>query len=297
MSEPLVSIIIPAYNSEAYISQTIESVMGQTYKNWELLIIDDGSTDKTSEVIKTFLQEKKIRYIHQSNAGVSAARNRGIEHAGGDYIAFLDSDDFWLPENLSKKVAVLNDTSIDWTFSNIFHADESLHITGMAPRGSDVSILDQCLLWKTAPVPNPCSNVLAKRKCFLQGLRFDTRFSTAADQDFIFYLAKDFSGKLIHDNLLIYRVLPNSMSRNLMALERDHLAVYKKASNNKIFRSFAFKQRCFSNVYFMLAGNWWVNGKNKKRGMMFIFKALLANPLVFIRLMKKIINTYFNSFI
>lgn len=106
MLNPLVSIIIPAYNRENTVAETIRSVQDQTYKNLELIVVDDGSTDKTYEVLKDFGDTIKI--IRQANAGVSAARNTGIKEAKGEIITFLDSDDLWLPQKIEKQVTILN---------------------------------------------------------------------------------------------------------------------------------------------------------------------------------------------
>lgn len=99
MPNPFFSVIIPAYNLEQYIAVTIQSVLDQTFKDFEIIIVDDGSTDKTVSVIQSF-HDPRIRLISQPNGGVSKARNTGIQIANGKYIAFLDGDDFWYPEHL-----------------------------------------------------------------------------------------------------------------------------------------------------------------------------------------------------
>src|ERR1700752_3699749 len=106
----LVSIIIPCYNAEKYIDRSIESILNQTYKDFEIIIINDGSTDNSEEVIKKYLTlDNRVKYLKQVNQGVSATRNKGIELAKGEILAFLDSDDVWEPENLEIKVdALLN---------------------------------------------------------------------------------------------------------------------------------------------------------------------------------------------
>ncbi len=104
-NEPLISVIIPVYNREKYLVEAIESVLRQTWKNVELVVIDDGSTDNTADTALAF--EGKINYYYQKNRGLGAARNAGIGHASGDLIAFLDSDDLWLPEKLEKQMDAL----------------------------------------------------------------------------------------------------------------------------------------------------------------------------------------------
>ncbi|NMG06810.1 glycosyltransferase family 2 protein [Brasilonema sp. UFV-L1] len=104
-----VSVIIPVYKVEKYVAATIQSVLAQTYENFELLIIDDGSPDKSIEICQQFT-DNRIKIIRQENRGVAAARNLGIRHAQGEYLAFLDADDLWVPEKLEKHVEHLNNS-------------------------------------------------------------------------------------------------------------------------------------------------------------------------------------------
>ena len=103
---PLVSVIVPCYNVAPFVAETICSVIVQTYPNWELILIDDGSTDNTAGVIRPFLEDVRIQLHVQENQGVSATRNKGIALAKGDFIAFLDSDDVWLPEKLHRQLEI-----------------------------------------------------------------------------------------------------------------------------------------------------------------------------------------------
>src|SRR2546423_988247 len=98
MESPLVSIVVPAYNAEKYLEETIQSVIAQTYPNWQLVIVDDGSTDNTAEIVKSWaLRDKRIFYYYQTNQRMASARNNGIRRATGKYIAFLDADNIFLP--------------------------------------------------------------------------------------------------------------------------------------------------------------------------------------------------------
>ena len=106
MDKPLVSIIIPAFNAEGTIRQTLESVSAQTYRAIEVVIIDDGSSDRTTAIVEEFTaNDPRFQLIRQSNAGVGVARNTGISHARGKYIAPLDADDLWMPEKVEQQVA------------------------------------------------------------------------------------------------------------------------------------------------------------------------------------------------
>lgn len=120
----LVSVIIPVYKAEKYIAATIRSVLEQTYKNFEILIIDDGSPDRSMEICQQFA-DPRIRIIRQPNGGVAAARNHGIRLAQGDYIAFLDADDLWLPTKIAKHVDHLEsdpDVGVSYSYSTLIDA-------------------------------------------------------------------------------------------------------------------------------------------------------------------------------
>lgn len=109
MVEPLISIIMPAYNAEKYITESVDTVINQTYKNWELIIINDGSTDDTEAIARQYtLTDSRIKLINQENKKLSAARNIGIKAAVGDWVAFLDADDLWVADKLKKQIALIN---------------------------------------------------------------------------------------------------------------------------------------------------------------------------------------------
>lgn len=108
MDNPLVSIVTPAYNGENYLDETIRSVIAQTYPNWELIIVDDGSKDGTAAIVKGWAEkDPRIKYIYQENQRMASARNNGIKHAKGKYVAFLDHDNIFLPKKLELQVAYL----------------------------------------------------------------------------------------------------------------------------------------------------------------------------------------------
>ena len=111
----MISVVLPSYNRAHILPRAIESILGQTYKDIELIIVDDGSSDNTAEVVGSF-SDSRIVYVRQENAGACAARNNGIAHARGDYIAFQDSDDIWHQDKLEKQLATLQNTGADIVF-------------------------------------------------------------------------------------------------------------------------------------------------------------------------------------
>ena len=284
----MVSVIIPVYNCERFISETIRSVIAQSYSNWELIIVDDGSTDSGPEKINFFSSDERIKYFRQNNSGVSAARNKGISLSSGEFIAFLDADDVWEPMNLETKILMLErNDHVDWVFSDMFLLNENGSVRKSAPEGTDSEITKNILLWERDVVPGASSNIVMRKKV-LSSIGFDDNLSTAADQDFTLQLSGNFSGMRIPQNLFSYRILHGSMSRNISVMEKDHMYVYSKALKMKLMKGFFFRQRCFSNLYLILAGSWWVDGKNKSRGIYFLVLAILMYPPVFYKLGKKL---------
>jgi glycosyltransferase involved in cell wall biosynthesis len=112
----LVSVIIPVYNYDRYLGEAIESVLGQTYQHLEVIVVDDGSTDRSAEVAKSFA-DRGVRYCHQANAGIGPARNSGVESAEGEFIAFLDADDRWPLQKLERQLKALeSDETLEMVF-------------------------------------------------------------------------------------------------------------------------------------------------------------------------------------
>lgn len=115
----LVSIIMPSYNTAQYIGATIKSVLNQTYTNWELIIVDDCSTDNTDEVVKNYLSDKRIKYLkNEQNSGAAVSRNRALREAKGQWISFLDSDDFWMPEKLEKQICFMKEKGYFFSYTD-----------------------------------------------------------------------------------------------------------------------------------------------------------------------------------
>ena len=117
MENELVSIIMPVYNGEASIAESIDSVLAQTYSSWELIIVDDCSTDNTGDIIAQYTNEHIHYWRQQQNDGVAAARNKAISMAKGRYIAFLDSDDLWMPEKLERQLAFMKNNNYGFTYT------------------------------------------------------------------------------------------------------------------------------------------------------------------------------------
>ena len=131
----LISIIMPSYNTAKFIKETIDSVLSQTYTNWELIIVDDCSTDNTDEIVSQ-LADERIKYIkNEKNSGAAVSRNRALKEANGKWIAFLDSDDVWLPEKLEKQIAFMKENGYKFSYTAYEEMDEESKLTGVSVTG------------------------------------------------------------------------------------------------------------------------------------------------------------------
>lgn len=138
---PLVSIIIPAYNVEPYINCALDSVVGQTYNEWEIIAVDDGSTDGTLRLLKEYLKKDPRIHIYELgiNSGPAVARNFGIREAKGKYIAFMDADDWWYPTKLEEQISFMLSKGYEFTFTAFEYTDNDLNVTGISHKPSRIS--------------------------------------------------------------------------------------------------------------------------------------------------------------
>lgn len=280
MTNPLVSIIIPCYNGAKFIAETIQSVINQTYPNWELIIVNDGSSDNSEKLIKTLIdKEFRATLVNKTNSGVSDTRNKGISFAKGDYITFLDADDVWFKDNLEKKVTFLSSKNFDIVYSFYSTINEHSKSLTIKHEGTSNPTLKDFLYLKGNYNTKP-SGLLYAKKIFTNFQGFDTNLSNNADQDILIQLvAKGFKIGLIEEILWNYRIHENNMSNNVSILEKDTLYLFKKCSSMKLFKNFWFERKCYAVMYYMLAGSWWKDGNNKKKGFYYMYKAIMANPL------------------
>jgi len=233
-SDSLVSVIIPVFNRAEFISDAIDSVVMQSYSNWELLLVDDGSTDSTGEICRNYSQlDQRIRYFFRENGGAYAARNLGLKFAKGDYVAFLDSDDLWLSDHLKSTVAILDDYSdVDIVFcalkridylsgkvivKNSFYNDEGKHpilTLSTLGRGSARLIADHRFYEYIIKFGTPCGLhcMLFRQKVF-KDFSFDERFRTVWDRiSFILFVFRGFKFSYIETISLVYRVHHSNIS-------------------------------------------------------------------------------------
>lgn len=186
---PTVSVIIPTYNRARLIGEAIQSVLDQTFTDLELIVVDDGSTDNTESVVTEF-KDPRVRYIHQENMGISAARNAGIHNTQGRYVAFLDSDDLWLPRLLESQVPVLDG---DPHFGVVYTRAQAIDANGNAlfhTRGDLQKYPDQALKSMLYGDFTCIQTALIRRECFDGAGFFDESLTGRVDWDMFLRLAK-----------------------------------------------------------------------------------------------------------
>lgn len=213
INAPVVSVIMPAYNASNYIEEAINSVIAQTYTNWELIIVDDGSTDMTTEKVQSCLEnENRIQYFYQENGKQGKARNLGISKASGSYIAFLDADDLWLPEKLEIQLQEIKEKNVDLVFSDsyIFNNNDDVF-----DRSRKMNTLNQIFRGEEALklflIGNriPTLTVLAKKEKILLTYGFSEKLIIQNAEDYHLWLKMIINGCVFYGSdkiLASYRV-------------------------------------------------------------------------------------------
>ncbi|MBD3422271.1 MAG: glycosyltransferase [Chitinivibrionales bacterium] len=227
---PLLSIVIPVYNGEAYIADCLASVCQQTVTDYEVIIVDDGSTDNSLDIIKKAALKKRI--YRQRNKDVSAARNRGISHAMGEYIALLDHDDVWVPNKLERQIEALHtDRSVDLVFTDIVKffpsGKESYGGTKTeVARAITPANAFEMLLQKNVLMP---SAVMFKKSSFYAAGGFDERFKTCGDYELWLRMASyGMHFHFIDAPLTRYRYHGENNCRRTARMHRDRVKAVRK---------------------------------------------------------------------
>ena len=236
---PLVSVVIPSFNYGHYVCEAVESALAQTYRSVEIIVVDDGSTDDTRERLAPY--GERIRYIHQANQGLSAARNTGIREAKGEYIAFLDSDDAFHPRKLEIQMAAFAGEPKLSVIGTAQFSEEPrawTHYTG----GLDVHRvhLDDVVL-RTPFAP---SSAVVRKECFGVVGAFDTTLRSVEDREMWIRVATKYQIGIIPLPLTWYRLSPGSMSRNPERMEIfERLVVDRAFQHPELSRRWQLRRR------------------------------------------------------
>jgi len=272
--KPIVSVIIPTYNRAHLIGRAIKSVLKQSYQDFEVIVVDDGSMDNTEEVIKEFQeQDKRIRYIkHEKNQGGAVVRNTGINAAKGEYIGLLDDDDEWLTEKLEKQVIKFQKSSgkIGVIYGGFFYVSEKSGeiMSEIIPtlRGNIYSnLLESCILGSPTP--------LIKKKCFQKAGFFDETLLSCQDWDMWIRLSKYYDFDFVPDIVAKHHVHGEQISVDLNAkiIARGKLIEKYRVDLSKNSQTFSIILKRLGMLY-SLAGN---QGEGRK----YFLKSIKQNPL------------------
>lgn len=228
---PKVSVVIPVYNSAKYIEETLDSVLSQTYTDFEVIVVDDGSKDKTPSIVKQYQVKypENIRLIQKENGGPASARNAGIKVAWGEFIAFDDSDDLWLPSKLEKQMEHFNsDPQVGLVYSKYTSFRDDKELRTKPERGYSGWIFSKLLSKSIIQA----STVMVKRECLDAVGPFDESFALADEYDMSLRIAKKFQCAFVDKELTRYRIHDANASKNNLLFDKENLKVYKKIYNN-----------------------------------------------------------------
>lgn len=257
---PEFSVVLPVWNGAPFVAAAIESALGQIGASLEILAVDDGSTDATPRILSQF--GSRIQVLGQPNAGVAAARNRGIGAARGHYVAFLDADDLWRPEKLARQREALQATPDARASATAFEVtDEDGRALGVRGGHAPEALLE-ALLCEGNLVGTP-SSVVVERALLAQTGGFDPALSQCADWEMWMRLARATRFAWVRAPLVAYRQHPYNMSRGIPLLERDSIHALNKAFGDPGMPRalLALRRRAFGRNYRVLAGSYFQAGR------------------------------------
>jgi glycosyltransferase involved in cell wall biosynthesis len=249
---PKVSVVIPAYNAMAYLPETIANVLKQTYTDFEVIVVNDGSTDKIEEWI-TQVGDRRVKLVSQANLGATDARNTGIRESQGEYLAFLDADDLWESTKLAKQVQVLDShPEVGLVYTWVAYVDERGNSTGRV-----VNSQQEGDVWQELTKGNliECGSVpMVRRQCFEKCGVFDCNLgSFVEDWDIWLRIANHYQFKVVKEPLVYYRQVIGSGSRNWQAMAKGYQVVLEKAFATASWQDLPLRNRSYGTANLVLA--------------------------------------------
>lgn len=286
MRYPKVTVIMPVYNGEKYIREAIESILNQTFNDFELVIINDGSTDKTEDIVKSYLKDDRVKYFKQNNQGYSAACNQGYLFAISKYICFQDCDDISLPNRLKEEVEILeNNVEIELVYSSaIFLDDDSKPFAkwGGIKSGKISHIKAFYKLYIEGNfIPNP--TVMFRRRHISSNNLFREDLKVCADYEHHLITIHDYDIYEIEKPLV--RIRRGSSHKHLTALREENFKAERKILKN-IRKLFWNKEPKITLLHFYRAmsnqllkeSNYFIRQGKKKKSIQLLIKSIILNP-------------------
>jgi glycosyltransferase involved in cell wall biosynthesis len=295
---PAISVIIPTYNNQNTILETIVSVQQQTFSDFDIIVINDGSTDKTVEILNT-VQDKRLKIFSYENGGVSVARNRGISVATGKYIAFLDADDLWTKDKLELQFSALEEKpeavlAYSWTYT-MSENGEQIHKCD--PIFFEGNVYNQLLMVNF--IISPCSNILVLKEAIDNVGDFDSSLTHCEDWDLCLRLSRKWSFVVVPKYQVFYRQSLVSASSNIEAFEKSIVTVMERAFQYAPKEIQFLKAKSIANghlywaqLYLSRFGD--LDGIKQARSQLlkaiFLYPKLLADKKTYILLIKLMIR-------
>ena len=272
---PKVSVVIPAYNAMSYLPETVESVLKQTFTDFEVLIINDGSSDQIAQWFSQ-VTDPRVKLISQENQGLPGARNTGIAHAQGEYVAFLDADDLWEPSKLEKQVVCLEDKpAVGLVYTWAVLVDEGGNFTGRV-----IASHLEGDVWKNLLEDDMIRNgssPMIRRCCFETVGGFDRSIDAAGDRDMWIRIAARYPFAVVKEPLLRYREHSNGMSKNRQKMFESLRTVIEKTFQSVPLELLYLRNRCYARINLDLA--WMaIDEGDYKRANHFRQQVLLHHP-------------------
>jgi glycosyltransferase involved in cell wall biosynthesis len=273
---PEVSVIIPAYNAETTLRETLASVLAQTFTDIEVLVVDDGSTDDTAAIATAI--GPPVICLSRENGGVARARNLGLDQAAGRYVAFLDADDRWEPRKLERQIELMSTRpEVGACFTAVRNVDDQDQTLAQTP-ARDYADFCEALLLHSVVVSGSCSSAMLRRELASEVGGFDPRFSQCADWDYFIRLSLRARLAPIDEPLVVYRRAAGNMSSDIALLERDTFAVLDKFfASGDAGPYVELRQRCYSNHWMIVSGSYLHAGQSRD-AVRCLLKGLRAYP-------------------
>ena len=271
-TEPTVSVIIPTYNRAHLITRAIRSVLDQTYRDFELIVVDDGSTDNTVEIVNGF-NDPRIKYIrHDKNRGAAAARNTGIKAARGSYIAFQDSDDEWLPDKLEKQLQAFKNASpeVGVVYTGICRLinNKKVYFESTDKKGKEENLY-RSILKNSVYI----QSAVVRKECFAKAGMFDEELPTWEDRELLFRVSKYYHFKCVAEPLTWIYCTPGSLST---AVDKNIRVVqYILVKHENEFK----KDRRALSDYLLTIGSYLCANGYFLQGKDYLLQSVRANPL------------------
>lgn len=288
---PLVSVIIPAYNAEKFIAETLNSVLSQTYKNIEVLVVDDGSQDRTAEIVKSFAQkDHRIIFLQQANVGVAAARNLAIQKSSGEYIAPIDADDIWDTLKIEKQLKLMleSESSVGLVYARSVFINEHGSVIGKYHKADDFfeSQIVEGEVYTALLYSNFMANAsvpLIRRSCFERVGYYNCKLREknaqgCEDWDMYLRIAEFYQFRVVPEFLVGYRQVVGSMSANYLTMAKSYELVWADVKQRHPEIPNFIYQWSASNFYIFLSNKSYTCGNNLSC-IMWLHKAITKDSM------------------